>query len=190
MNKSRMTIVCLILVAVFILCGFTVGSSASTTPTVNHQNIAEAATIIPTTESITETITETVKEKDTKSKKIEVEETESLTDEEVILDEETEEKNIYSDYIYSPSDFQSMGVIDWGGWTWTYYSENILPGEGLYIPGRYTDNNGYVCDENGYICLASSSLSWGTIVDTPFGKAGKVYDCGCAEYILDVYTNW
>ena len=71
-----------------------------------------------------------------------------------------------------------------------WYSQKVLPGGGLNIPGRHVDNNGYVCDENGFICLASGSLAKGTIVETPFGKKGKVYDCGCAANTLDVYTNF
>lgn len=94
------------------------------------------------------------------------------------------------DAIYTPADFQNMGIIDWGGWCWTFYSQQAMPGEGLIIPGRHVDYNGYVCDENDYICLASSSLDKGTVVDTPFGKMGKVYDCGCLNYILDVYVDW
>lgn len=94
------------------------------------------------------------------------------------------------DAIYTPADFQNMGIIDWGSWSWTFYSQRVLPGDGLIIPGRYVDYNGYVCDENDYICLASSSLDKGTVVDTPFGKMGKVYDCGCPTYILDVYVDW
>lgn len=97
-----------------------------------------------------------------------------------------------SDYdaLYTPADFQNMGIINWGGWCWTFYSQQAMPGEGLIIPGRHVDYNGYVCDENDYICLASSSLDKGTVVDTPFGKMGKVYDCGCLSYILDVYVDW
>lgn len=90
-----------------------------------------------------------------------------------------------------PGDFIVDGIEYWGGYRWTYYSELVLPGEGLDIPGRYTDNNGYVCDGNNYICLASDSLPKGTVVSTPFGKDGKVYDCGCgADDILDVYCSW
>ena len=92
--------------------------------------------------------------------------------------------------LYSASEFKNSGVINWGDWTWTYYSEYILPGEGLYLPGRHVDNDGYICDGDGYLCIASSSLPWGTVVDTPFGKQGKVYDSGCAGYILDVYVSW
>ena len=110
--------------------------------------------------------------------------------------ESEEEEEITYDYNYSyptystPDEFYNMGIIEWGGWSWTYYSEVYMPGTTLLIPGRWTDENGYVCDENNYICLASSSLSKGTIVDTPFGKMGKVCDCGCLSYILDVYVSW
>lgn len=95
-----------------------------------------------------------------------------------------------SSAIYSASYFKQMGVINWNGWRWTWYSQRVLPGGGLRIPGRHVDSNGYVCDENDYICLASSSLSKGTVVSTPFGKSGKVYDSGCASNTLDVYTDW
>lgn len=91
---------------------------------------------------------------------------------------------------YSAGDFQYRGVIHWGGYKWTWYSELILPGNGLKIPGRHVDENGYICDENDYICLASSDLSKGTVVSTPFGKDGKIYDCGCASGTLDVYVHW
>ena len=91
---------------------------------------------------------------------------------------------------YSSSQFKNMGVIYWGGWKWTWYSQKVLPGGGLHIPGRHVDENGYICDSEGYICLASSSLAKGTVINTPFGKAGKVYDSGCAADTLDVYTNF
>lgn len=91
---------------------------------------------------------------------------------------------------YTPVDFMSAGVIYWGGWRWTWYSQNVLPGGGLCIPGRHVDDMGYVCDENEYICLAATSLSKGAVVDTPFGKQGKVYDSGCAYGTLDTYVAW
>lgn len=94
--------------------------------------------------------------------------------------------------IYSPDEFQTTGVIDWCGYEWTYYSELILSGEGLDIPGRHTTSDGYVCDGDGYVVLASdlSMLSRGSVVDTPFGYTGKVYDTGCAYGTLDVYVGW
>ena len=96
----------------------------------------------------------------------------------------------YSDEYYSASYFRNMGEIYWNGWRWTWYSEKVLPGGGLNIPGRHNDSDGYVCDENGYICLASSSLDYGTVISTPLGKQGKIYDSSCAYNTIDVYVGW
>lgn len=91
---------------------------------------------------------------------------------------------------YAPSYFKYMGVIYWNNWRWTWYSQRVLPGGGLNIPGRHVGGGGYIMDNNGYICLASSLLSKGTVVLTPFGAEGKVYDSGCAANTLDVYVDW
>lgn len=107
--------------------------------------------------------------------------------------EEQEKTTVTTDIsnaIYSPKTFKRDGVIHWNGWTWTYYSQRVLPGGGLKIPGRHVGPGGYIMDENGRICLASSTLSKGTIVDTPFGTQGCVYDSGCASNVLDVYTDF
>ena len=100
--------------------------------------------------------------------------------------------SIGSAAIYSPSEFMNAGVINWGGYRWTYYSELILPGGGLNIPGRHTTSDGYVCDGDGYVVLAAdlSMLPRYSIVDTPFGYTGKIYDTGCAYGTLDVYVGW
>ena len=95
-----------------------------------------------------------------------------------------------SSALYTPGQFQNLGVIYYGDYRWTWYSERVLPGGGLKIPGRHNDENGYICDEDGYICLASSTLSKGTILNTPFGKQGKIYDSGCAVDTVDVYVSW
>lgn len=108
----------------------------------------------------------------------------------IIEEPSYENFSTYYTSAYSPYDFPTMGVINWGGWTWTYYSEIDMPGEDLPIPGRHLDEYGFVCDENDYICVASSALSKGTIIDTPFGKCGKVYDCGCLSYVIDCYVHW
>ena len=89
---------------------------------------------------------------------------------------------------YSPSDLMNLGVIYDGGYKYTWYSEQVLPGGGLDIPGRYSDGN-FVRDENGYICVASSDFDKGTILETPWGTA-KVYDCGCASGTIDMYVSW
>ena len=95
-----------------------------------------------------------------------------------------------SSALYTPGQFQNLGVVYYGDYKWTWYSERVLPGGGLKIPGRHNDENGYICDEDGYICLASSTLSKGTILNTPFGKQGKIYDSGCAVGTVDVYVGW
>lgn len=96
------------------------------------------------------------------------------------------------DAIYSSGEFQTTGVVGWGGYEWTYYSELILPGEGLDIPGRYTTEDGYVCDGDGYVVLAADLdlLPRYSVVETPFGYTGKIYDTGCAYGTLDVYVGW
>ena len=95
-----------------------------------------------------------------------------------------------SSVLYSANKFKNIGVVYWNGWKWTWYSQRVWPGGGLRIPGRHVDNNGYVCDGNNYICLASSTLPYGTVINTPFGKQGKIYDTGCATDTVDVYVDF
>lgn len=83
----------------------------------------------------------------------------------------------------------SKGVVYYNGHRETYYSQKVLPGNGLNIPGRYVAGDGTVRDADNYICVASSDLAKGTIVETSLGTA-KVYDSGCASGTIDIYTNW
>lgn len=83
---------------------------------------------------------------------------------------------------------KSKGVNYFNGHRETWYSQKVLPGKGLKIPGRHVDNRGLVCDGNGYICVASSDYPKGTIVETSLGT-GKVYDSGCASGTIDIYCN-
>ena len=92
-------------------------------------------------------------------------------------------------YYGDPNDFQTAGVVYEDGVTYTWYSQNVLPGGGLDIPGRTTNDEGYVCDGSGNICVASSDYEIGTQLETPFGDA-VVYDTGCASGVVDVYTGW
>lgn len=107
--------------------------------------------------------------------------------EEILADEPVVE---YTDAAYAPSDLYTQGRLCYGDYQYTWYSERVLPGHGLAIDGRHTDDEGFVCDGDGYICVASGSLEKGTVVDTPFGREGKVYDCGCPSNVLDIYVNW
>lgn len=107
--------------------------------------------------------------------------------EEISADEPVVE---YTDATYAPSDLYTQGRLYYGDYQYTWYSERVLPGYGLAIDGRHTDDEGFVCDGDGYICVASGSLEKGTVVDTPFGREGRVYDCGCPSNVLDIYVNW
>lgn len=71
----------------------------------------------------------------------------------------------------------------------TWYSQRVLPGGGLKIPGRHVNSEGFVCDQDEYICVASSTYPKGTIIETSRG-VGKVYDSGCKPGILDIYVDW
>ena len=79
------------------------------------------------------------------------------------------------------------------GHEYTYYLQRVLSGGGLNIPGRHVNRDGYVADKDGYIVVASSLNGYpkGTIVNTPFGYKGKVYDKIGGNYNvkhIDVYT--
>lgn len=84
---------------------------------------------------------------------------------------------------------KSKGVNQYNGRRETWYSQRVLPGGGLNIPGRHVAEDGTIRDADGYICVAASDLAKGTIVDTSLG-AGKVYDSGCAAGTTDIYTDW
>ena len=97
-------------------------------------------------------------------------------------------KNNDAPMLYSLRDLRFHGVINWGGYKFTYYSQSVLPGGGLRIPGRHVNESGYVADADGYIVLANSAPI-GTIIPTPFGYYGKVYDRGTYGNHFDVYTR-
>lgn len=99
---------------------------------------------------------------------------------------ETEEMRENTDYF--PSDFRYDGEWFRDGVRYTWYSERVLPGKGLNIPGRHSDGD-FVRDEDEYICVASPDYPEGAVVDTPFGE-GKVYDTGCPSGTIDIYVSW
>lgn len=82
-----------------------------------------------------------------------------------------------------------VGVVYFNGHKETYYSQRVLPGHGLNIPGRHVANDGTIRDINNYLCLASSDHPKGTKVETSLGT-GIVYDSGCASGVIDIYTDW
>lgn len=94
---------------------------------------------------------------------------------------------------YSASEFESLGEIYDSDFCYKWYSQQVLPGDGLFIPGRYVDDEGYVRDEDGNLCVASNRYPIGTQIEVPFGDGyAVVYDTYEDEddSLIDVYTDW
>lgn len=207
--KNSLKIVCF-LVTIMLIVGCFIGCGAKTTstsetevttaPTTTVASTTQAVTTIPSTTvapttapkpKATEPITESKEENSYVDSVEDNGGSNDYSSEDYDVNYNTYD-NYNSDAIYSSSEFQNTGVIDWGGYEWTYYSELILPGEGLDIPGRHTTEDGYVCDGDGYVVIAANldMLPRYSVVDTPFGRTGKVYDTGCSYGTLDVYVGW
>lgn len=92
------------------------------------------------------------------------------------------------DALYTLEQFMFTGAVNWGGYKFTFYSQQVLPGPGLQIPGRHVNDAGYVSDADGYIVLAGDAAK-GTVFPTPFGYEGKIYDRGTVGNHLDVYIR-
>lgn len=86
---------------------------------------------------------------------------------------------------------RSAGVFKGPSGKETWYSQKVLPGHGLKIPGRHVANDGTIRDKDGYICVAANPKyrKMGSTLKTSLGKA-KVYDTGCDYGTIDIYTNW
>ncbi|MBQ9018712.1 MAG: hypothetical protein IJ097_00135 [Bacilli bacterium] len=86
---------------------------------------------------------------------------------------------------------KSRGAMYFNGHKETYYSEKVLPGNSLAIPGRHVADDGTIRDADGYICVAADPTyaGKGTILITSLGPA-KVYDSGCAYGTIDIYVSW
>ena len=174
-------IICGILLILIAICCAVVLSAKKVPP----EEITTTATEPITTASETETTTITTETETSHTEPI-YSESERITSEMQYLPSPS---LVFDDNEYiTPEYFKKMGVISDGKYTYTWYSENVLPGNGLNIPGRHSDGN-YVLDENDYIILASSDLPKGTVLDTPFGE-GKVYDVCPTSGIIDVYTSF
>lgn len=83
------------------------------------------------------------------------------------------------------------GVVWYGGHRETYYSQRVLPGGGLNIPGRHIAGDGTIRDGSGYLCLAAypGEYSMGSSVETSLGM-GIVYDTCGVPNTIDIYTDW
>lgn len=93
--------------------------------------------------------------------------------------------------LFSNALTRSRGAQYFDGHKETYYSENVLPGYSLGIPGRHVADDGTIRDGEGYISVAAdpSYLPKGSTIMTSMGPA-KVYDTGCAYGTIDIYVNW
>ena len=72
---------------------------------------------------------------------------------------------------------KSRGALYYEDHKETYYSQRVLPGNSLNIPGRHVADDGTVRDGDGYICVAANTSykARGEVVKTSLGPA-KVYD--------------
>lgn len=83
------------------------------------------------------------------------------------------------------------GVGAYNGRKETYYSQRVLPGNGLQIPGRHVSPmDGTIRDKDGYIVVAAdlSIYPKGTILECSLGPC-KVYDTGVTGERLDIYCD-
>lgn len=104
---------------------------------------------------------------------------------------ETADRQNASENHYTSDELRAQGVIADGGYQYTWYSQRVLPGDGLAIEGRHVSDEGYVVDAQERIVVASSDLPYGAEVAVPFGSGtAVVLDTGCASGVLDVYTNF
>ena len=133
-----------------------------------------------------------------KERKELIEEPEIVEEPEIIEDTEAYEYTNYDAYaadqtdgIYDPGYLEAAGVIEDDGTKYTWYSQQVLPGEGLNIEGRHVEN-GYVMDGEGRIVVASSDIPYGTEIELPFGNGrGIVLDTGYLEPgQIDIYTDF
>ncbi len=152
-------------------------------------NITASKQIINNGKKIINIITDEV-EKTILTESVEEESDEDLEQEtEQVKAEEETQPDVDNSYYVSANEFKYQGVVYYNGYKYTWYSENVLPGGGLVIPGRHVNSDGYVCDENNLIVVASCNFSKGTVLNTPFGSA-KVYDSCPTSGVIDVYVSW
>ena len=91
---------------------------------------------------------------------------------------------------YSCDRFKTLGRVQYGEYTYTWYSQRVLPGGGLNIPERHLNEYGLVVDKDEYVVLASDDFFKSAVLNTPIGIKGKVYDTGSGVGNLDIYCDW
>ena len=81
------------------------------------------------------------------------------------------------------------GINYYNGVKESYYSQKVLAGGGLNIPGRHVAADGTIRDADNYIVVASDTQAKGSTGQSSLG-AYKVSDTGVGHSGIDVYTNW
>ena len=95
-------------------------------------------------------------------------------------------KNYSGNYSGSYYQFLRDGIVHYDGKIFSYYSQSVLPGGGLNIPGRHVDG-GFVKDGDGFICCANDGPLH-SVISTPWGDA-KIYDRGTYGNHYDIYVE-
>ena len=82
-----------------------------------------------------------------------------------------------------------MGRIPFNGHQETWYSQKVLPGGGLNIPGRHVGKDSFVMDKDKFICVATTLVKMNKEIKTSCGK-GKRYDTCPTPNLVVLYTDW
>lgn len=101
---------------------------------------------------------------------------------------ETPSKALAPQSLYTLAHLKQKGVIIWNGYRFTYYSQSVLPGNKLNIPGRHVNEAGFVADGSGNIVIAYGGRR-GEVIPTPFGYWGKIYDYCETPGTYDCYVK-
>lgn len=101
---------------------------------------------------------------------------------------ETPSKALAPQSLYTLAHLKQKGVIIWNGYRFTYYSQSVLPGNKLNIPGRHINEAGFVADGSGNIVIAYGGRR-GEVIPTPFGYWGKIYDYCETPGTYDCYVK-
>ena len=205
MKKKKEVSALILLVAVLMLSmGFMVNSNETTTQmrkvdTVDIKELAASASLLVTEDRITEDAKSVLTDIEleiapstVKRSPIEIYDSMSIAQRTEALYAGTLHMEYSGLYTYYGDRLSvAKGAIYFNGHKETYYSQRVLPGYSLNIPGRHVADDGTVRDGDGYICVAASYdyLPKGSIVLTSLGPA-RVYDTGCAYGTIDIYVNW
>ncbi|MBR6136584.1 MAG: hypothetical protein IKQ06_00350 [Bacilli bacterium] len=205
MKKKKEVSALILLVAVLMLSmGFMVNSNETTTQmrkvdTVDIKELAASASLLVTEDRITEDAKSVLTDIEleiapstVKRSPIEIYDSMSIAQRTEALYAGTLHMEYSGLYTYYGDRLSvAKGAIYFNGHKETYYSQRVLPGYSLNIPGRHVADDGTVRDGNGYICVAAnpSFMAKGSVLITSLGPA-KVYDSGCSHGIIDIYVNW